>query len=201
MAHIWTIFQILEANKIFPENPLLPHSCSYEFLAPSQYLKKTNDTIPKTNTQTDRATEGQIDLFYGPLVETVADPKWQLIIKSYVGYLEILVVKYNNTYHHSIGKKCYWCWLFFFVIETNLKVRKFKVADRVRIGKHKSISNNYTKHWAGEIFVIDFLLKTDHWTCRIKGSNREKVTANFYEKELLVEWVVIQTQIALIKVK
>ena len=29
--------------------------------------------------------------------------------KSSLGYLNKLVDEYNNSYHHSIGKKTYWC--------------------------------------------------------------------------------------------
>ena len=34
--------------------------------------------------------------------------------KSYLPYLNKLVDQYNNTYHHSINKKTYWCLLFCF---------------------------------------------------------------------------------------
>ena len=34
--------------------------------------------------------------------------------KSYLSYLKKLVDQYINTYHHSMNKKIYWCWLFCF---------------------------------------------------------------------------------------
>ena len=60
-----------------------------------------------------------------------------------------LVDEYNNSYHHSIGKK--------FVdtdysalteeIKTNPQAPKFKVGDRVRITKYQSIfSKGYSKN-------------------------------------------------------
>ena len=34
--------------------------------------------------------------------------------KSYLSYLNKLVDQYNNTCHHSVGKKAFQFWLFFF---------------------------------------------------------------------------------------
>ena len=65
-------------------------------------------------------------------------------------------------------------------IESNLKTPKFKVADRVRITKHKNIfSEGYTENWSRDyllvkrIFIIDSVLKTNLWTYKIKDLNRE----------------------------
>ena len=44
LAHFWSIFQILGAKKSFPENPTLPCTTPYGFLAPSKNLEKTIDT-------------------------------------------------------------------------------------------------------------------------------------------------------------
>ena len=49
--------------------------------------------------------------------------------------------------------------------------------------KHKNIfSKGCTKNWPGEIFMIDFVLKTNSWTEDLNG---EKIIGSFYEKELL----------------
>ena len=41
---------------------------------------------------------------------------------------------------------------------------KFKVDDRVKLTKYKNIfSKGYTENWSKEIFVIDFLLKSNPW--------------------------------------
>ena len=98
--------------------------------------------------------------------------------KSYLPYLNKLLNQYNNTYHHSINKKP--------InadysplnekIETNPKVPKFKVNDRVRITKYKNFfSKSYTENWLREIFIIDSVLKTNPWTYKIKDLNGEKI--------------------------
>ena len=56
----------------------------------------------------------------------------------------------------------------------------------MRITKYKNIfSKRYTENWSREMFIIDSVLKTNHWTYKIKDLNREKVIGSFYEKELL----------------
>ena len=101
--------------------------------------------------------------------------------KSYLSYLNKLVDQYNNTYHHSINKKPINadCSALTEKIETNPKAPKFKVKYRVRITK-------YTENWSGKIFIIDSLLKTKHWTYKIKDLNGEKTIGSFYDKELLL---------------
>ena len=87
--------------------------------------------------------------------------------KSYLSYLNKLVVQYNNTYYHDIGKRPINADYSALTekIETNHKAPKFKVNDRVRITKYKNIfSKGYTKYWSGEIIVIDSVLKTNPWT-------------------------------------
>ena len=66
-------------------------------------------------------------------------------------------------------------------IETNIKVSKFKVGDRVRITKYKN-----TKTWLSEISVIDSVMKTKPWAYKIKYLNGEAIIGNFYEKEMLL---------------
>ena len=67
-------------------------------------------------------------------------------------------------------------------IETNLIAPKFKVNDRVRIAEYKNI---YTENCSRETFIIDFVLKTNPWTFKIKDLNGEKI-GSFYEKKLLL---------------
>ena len=61
--------------------------------------------------------------------------------KSCLSYLNKLVDQYNNTYHHSIGKKPINADYSALneKIETNLKAPKFKVNNRVRTTKYKNI--------------------------------------------------------------
>ena len=57
---------------------------------------------------------------------------------------------------------------------------KFKVNDRVRITKYKKIfCKSYTENWSRELFVIDFVLKTNPWTYKIKDLKEEKIIASF----------------------
>ena len=71
--------------------------------------------------------------------------------ESYLSYLNKLVDQYNNAYHHSIGKKPINDDYSALTgkIETNPKVPKFRVNDRVRITRYKNIfSKGYTENWS-----------------------------------------------------
>ena len=50
-------------EKFFSENPALPRTTPYEFLAPCQISEKTYDTIPRKcpDRRTDGRTEGRTD--------------------------------------------------------------------------------------------------------------------------------------------
>ena len=70
--------------------------------------------------------------------------------KSSLPYLNKLVDQYNNTYHHSINTKPVSADYSALTenVESNTKVPKFKVNDRVRITKYKNIfSKDHTKNW------------------------------------------------------
>ena len=54
-------------------------------------------------------------------------------------------------------------------------VRIFLVKDNFSIAEN----------WSRETFITDSVLKTNHWTYRIKDLNWEKIIGNFHEKELL----------------
>ena len=67
--------------------------------------------------------------------------------KSYLPYLNKLLDEYNNTYHHSINKNLTYADYSALTgsIESNPKVPKFKVNDRMRISNNKNIfSKGYT---------------------------------------------------------
>ena len=69
-------------------------------------------------------------------------------------------------------------------IETNSKAPKFKVNGRVRITKYKNVfSKGYSEIWLREIFTIDFVLKTNPWTYKLKDLNWQKIIESFYEKK------------------
>ena len=84
--------------------------------------------------------------------------------KSYLSYLNKLVDQYNNTYHHSVGKKPINADYSALTgkIKTNPKAPKFKINDRVRISKYKNIfSKAYTENFSREVFIINSVLKTN----------------------------------------
>ena len=57
----------------------------------------------------------------------------------------------------------------------------------VRITNYKNIlSIDYTENLLREIFIIDYVLKANSWTYKIKDFNGEKIVRTFYEKELLL---------------
>ena len=109
--------------------------------------------------------------------------------KFYLSYLNKLVGQYNKIYHHSINKKLINADYAVLTekIETNPKALEFKVNDSVRITKYKNVfSKDYIKIFSREIFIIDFVLKTNPWTYKIKDLNGEKIMGSFYEKELFL---------------
>ena len=109
--------------------------------------------------------------------------------KYYLSYFNNLVDQCNNTYHHSINKKPINvdCSALTEKIETNPKSPKYKVNYRVRVTKYKNIfRKGYTENWSRKVFTIDFGLKTNLWTYKIKDLHIEKIIQSFYEKELLL---------------
>ena len=100
-----------------------------------------------------------------------------------------LVDQYNNAYHRCIGETLIDTDYSALTeeIESGHKAPKFKVSDRVRITKCKSIfRKGYFENWSREIFLVDSVLKTNPWTFKIKDLNGETIIRSFYEKELLL---------------
>ena len=74
--------------------------------------------------------------------------------------------------------------------QTNSKVPKFKVNDKVRITKYENIfSKGYTENWSREIFIIDSILETNPRTFKIRDLNREKIIESFYVK-IVVKYII-----------
>ena len=58
---------------------------------------------------------------------------------------------------------------------------------RVRIVKYKNLFiKGYIENWSRWRFIIDFALKTNPWTYKMKHLNGKKIIESFYEKELLL---------------
>ena len=76
----------------------------------------------------------------------------------YIDKLDVIVKKYNNTYHTSIKMKpvdikdnTY----IDFKKEVNDKNPKFEVGDHVRISKYKNIlTRGYMPNWSEKLFII-----------------------------------------------
>ena len=76
LAHFGSFFPILRQKNFFRENPDLPCTTSYEFLAPWQISEKTNDTIPRKHLEEGRRgwKDGQT-LFYRTFLATSGSRK------------------------------------------------------------------------------------------------------------------------------
>ena len=62
-----------------------------------------------------------------------------------------------------------------------LWLKKIKGNDRVRITRYKNVfSKDYVENWSREKYSIDFVLKSNTWTYKIKDLKREKVIGNSY---------------------
>ena len=62
---------------------------------------------------------------------------------------------------------------------------RFKVGDRVRISKFKSIfAKGYTPNWSKEIFIVDKINDAVPYTYNIKDLNGEEIIGSFYDREL-----------------
>ena len=91
--------------------------------------------------------------------------------KYYLSYLIKLVDQYNNTYHHSVGKKPINADYSILTekTETNHEAPKSRVNDRVKITKYKNVlSKDYTENQSRKIFIIDSILKTTSWNITLK---------------------------------
>ena len=106
----------------------------------------------------------------------------------YIGKIDDIVNKYNNTYHRTIKMKptdvknnTY----IDFEKEFNDKDPKFKVGDYVRFSKYKNISaKGYMPNWSEEVFVIKKVKNRAPWTYVINDLNSEEIIGTFYEKQL-----------------
>ena len=106
----------------------------------------------------------------------------------YIDKLNEKVNEYNNTYHTTIKMKPIDVKDNTYINtdkETNDKDPKFKVGDRVRISKYKSIfAKGYMPNWSEDVFVIKKVKNTVSWTYVIDDLNGEEIIGTFYEKEL-----------------
>ena len=106
---------------------------------------------------------------------------------KYINVLPRIVDKYNNGYHRTLkikpsevthGSVSY-------APVENKKKPKFKVANRVRISKYKSLfTKGYMANWTEEIFVIKECKKTTPHTYVIEDFEGNQIDGTFYKQEL-----------------
>jgi len=64
---------------------------------------------------------------------------------------------------------------------------KFKIGDKVRISKYKSVfDKGYLPNWTTELFTVSRIVKTNPVTYKIEDYNKEEVSGSFYEQELVL---------------
>ena len=114
---------------------------------------------------------------------------------KYIDVLQKLLNEYNNKFHTSIKMSPFEASdpqnkdkvlnnLYSDIKPTKSKP-KFKVGDRVRIQKYKTIfEKGYTPKWTKEIFVVETVNKTSPITYKIKDLNEEPILGSFYTEEL-----------------
>ena len=126
------------------------------------------EIVNKSNRKTNRLRVDQRREFYNKLVQ------------EWLGNNDILIFLTHNE-----GKSI--------IAERFIKTLKAKIYKKMAASDSKSylsylniFSKGYTKNWSREIFIIDFVLKTNPWTYEIKDLNGEKMIGSFYEKELLL---------------
>ena len=120
----------------------------------------------------------------------------QVGTRKWIDIVDDLVYNYNHTYHTSIkmtpiegsekeNETQVYKNLYAKEVKTN-KVNKFKVGDKVRISKYKSVfEKGYLPNWTTELFNVSKVLKTNPVTYKIKDFNDDEVTGIFYEQELV----------------
>ena len=105
----------------------------------------------------------------------------------YYDVLDDVVNEYNNTKHNTVkmkpidvknNKRVY-------IDEHNEKDSRFKVGDRVRISKFKSIfAKGYTLNWSTKIFIVNKINDTVPYTYNLKDLNGKEIIGSFYDREL-----------------
>ena len=106
----------------------------------------------------------------------------------YIGKLDDIVNKYNNTYHITIKIKPFDLTSNTYIDsskEINDKKPKSKIGDIVRISKYKNVfAKGYTPNWFEDIFLITKVKNTVPRMYVINNLNREKIFGAFYRNEL-----------------
>jgi transposase InsO family protein len=116
----------------------------------------------------------------------------------YIEVLDDIVQSYNNSYHRSIKtspnsvNKDNEAKIFLQLYKYNKKEGdlteidlKFKIGDKVRISKSKSLfQKGYEQNWTFEFFFIEKIIPSHPPTYILKDIAGEELSGTFYDKEL-----------------
>ena len=106
----------------------------------------------------------------------------------YFDLLDDIVNKYNITVHRTIKIKPSEVTSDSYAEyneDFNIKYRKFKVGDHVRISKYKNVfGKGCAANWSEEGFVVRKINNSVPWNYVVSDLNGEDITGGFYEKEL-----------------
>ena len=106
----------------------------------------------------------------------------------YFDVLDDIVNKYNNTVHRSIKMKPIDVTSDSYAEyneDSNEKDPKFKVGERARISKYKSVfAKGYTQNRPEEVSIISKIKNTVSWAYVISDLNDEEIAGRFDKKQL-----------------
>jgi hypothetical protein len=115
--------------------------------------------------------------------------------KNYIDVLDKLLLNYNNSYHRSIKMTPNEASnpqnrdkVFFNLYNKKMisPQPKFKVNDKVRISKYKSIfKKGYEQNYTTEIFYINEVFDTIPPTYGLRDYDNEIIKGTFYQQELV----------------
>ena len=176
---------ILNKSKRKP-NKIWVDKCSEFYNASFKKWLQDNDIIMYSTNNEGKSVV--VERFIRTLKSKIYKYMTSISKNVYIDKLNVIVNKYNNTYHTTIKMKPIDVKDNTYINtdkEINYKDPKFKVGDYVRISKYKNIfAKGYMPNWSEEVFVVDKIKNTVPWTYLINDLNGEEITGTFYENEL-----------------
>jgi len=114
---------------------------------------------------------------------------------KYLDVLDEMVTNYNKTWHSSIKmtpseaslkkSEATVCRNLYPDHDRQSSKPKFKIGDRIRITKKKTMfEKSCTSRWTEEVFTVSKIQYTDPPTYKIKDYNNDEIPGTFYEQEL-----------------
>ena len=176
---------ILNKSKRKP-NKIWVDKCSEFYNASFKKWLQDNDIIMYSTNNEGKSVV--VERFIRTLKSKIYKYMTSISKNAYIDKLNVIVNKYNNTYHTTIKMKPIDVKDNTYINtdkEINYKDPKFKVGDYVRISKYKNIfAKGYMPNWSEEVSVVDKIKNTVPWTYLINDLNGEEITGTSYENEL-----------------